>query len=341
MEVLRHYKIDLAITALVFLAVLIFGTPDMLVPLVILLIMEIAFSFDNAIVNARVLGRMSVKWQKLFLTVGILIAVVGMRFIFPIVIVAITAHIPFGDVASLSINNPILYSEKLEGAHHLIAMFGGVYLLLIFLDFFFSTREIRWLKNIETVLSKLGKIQNLSYILTGIFILSASAIIGGDHQLDILIAGFLSMIIYMGVSSISKVFEVEDGEEINQPMRTGWAAFSLFLYLEVQDSAFSFDGVSAAFAITSNVILIAAGLGIGALFVRSMTIHLVKTGQLANYRYLEHGAHWAIGALAICLLGGIGFFNVPEYIIGLIGVIFIGVAFIHSRQANKRDALQL
>ncbi|MFP3409590.1 DUF475 domain-containing protein, partial [Pseudomonas sp. SIMBA_065] len=45
-----------------------------------------------------------------------------------------------------------------------------------------------------------------------------------------------------------------------------------FLYLEVLDASFSFDGVIGAFAITNDVIVIMLGLAIGAMFVRSMTI---------------------------------------------------------------------
>ena len=53
-----------------------------------------------------------------------------------------------------------------------------------------------------------------------------------------------------------------------------------------------------AFALSNNIFIIALGLGIGAMFVRSMTVMLVDKGTLSEYRYLEHGAFWAIMALA-------------------------------------------
>src|SRR3546814_2035768 len=56
------------------------------------------------------------------------------------------------------------------------------------------------------------------------------------------------------------------------------AGFGAFLYLEVLDASFSFDGVIGAFALSNNLFIIAIGLGIGAMFVRSMTIFLVKQG---------------------------------------------------------------
>ena len=119
---------------------------------------------------------------------------------------------------------------------------------------------------------------------------------------------------------------------------TGKAGFFLFLYLELLDASFSFDGVIGAFAITSDPIIIALGLGfIGAMFVRSITIYLVRKGTLGEYRYLEHGAHWAIGALAAILLISIEI-EINEVITGLVGVAFIGASLASSIRANRREA---
>ena len=74
-----------------------------------------------------------------------------------------------------------------------------------------------------------------------------------------------------------------------------------FLYLEVLDASFSFDGVIGAFALTQNLFLIAIGLGIGAMYVRSMTIMLVERKTLAQFRYLEHGAFYSILALSVIM----------------------------------------
>ncbi len=118
---------------------------------------------------------------------------------------------------------------------------------------------------------------------------------------------------------------------------TGKAGFFLFLYLEVLDASFSFDGVIGAFAITSDPIIIALGLGlIGAMFVRSITIYLVRKGTLSEYVFLEHGAHWAIGALALILMVSIGV-HVNEIVTGLIGVAFIGAAVISSIRRNRNE----
>jgi hypothetical protein len=109
----------------------------------------------------------------------------------------------------------------------------------------------------------------------------------------------------------------------------------MFLYLEVLDASFSFDGVVGAFAISKNILIIMAGLGIGALYVRSLTILLVDKGTLAAYRFLEHGAFYAIGALAATMLIGT-FLHIPEYITGLLGAAFIGLSVISSVLYRKK-----
>ena len=89
------------------------------------------------------------------------------------------------------------------------------------------------------------------------------------------------------------------------------------------DASFSFDGVIGAFALSNNLFVIAIGLGIGAMFVRSLTIMLVEQGTLTEYRYLEHGAFYAIIALGVIMfLKTVMPF--PEAVTGLVGAAFIG-----------------
>jgi hypothetical protein len=108
---------------------------------------------------------------------------------------------------------------------------------------------------------------------------------------------------------------------------------ALFIYLNVLDSAFSLDGVVGAFAVTNSLPVIIAGLGIGALFVRTFTIALVRAKTLSTLVYLEHGAHWAIFGLALAMIAGI-FVDVPETVTGLVGFVFVGLSYLSSRKAR-------
>ena len=85
----------------------------------ILAVMEVSLSFDNAVVNASVLKHWDQFWRTLFLTVGIIVAVFGMRLIFPVAIVAVTADMGFMEVVSLALNDPKTYSQRLMDHHPL------------------------------------------------------------------------------------------------------------------------------------------------------------------------------------------------------------------------------
>lgn len=294
-------------------------------------VMEVSLSFDNAVVNASVLKEMDEKWQKLFLTVGILIAVFGMRLVFPIVIVAVATGLGAFEVMNMALSNPDEYARHLMESHAGIAAFGGMFLLLVFLSFMFDNeKEVHWLEAFEEKMAALGKLDVISVLiaLVTLFALQAFLPIADATRLTVLVAGLGGVVLYIAVSSLDVFFESEaEGDAVVKTVtRNGLAGF---LYLEVLDASFSFDGVIGAFAITKDVVIIMLGLAIGAMFVRSMTVHLVHKGTLDEYIFLEHGAHYGIGALAVIMLLSIQF-HIPEMITGLIGVTFIGLSIYSS-----------
>jgi hypothetical protein len=116
---------------------------------------------------------------------------------------------------------------------------------------------------------------------------------------------------------------------------TGWLAFSMFMYLQLLDASLSLDGVLGAFAITSDVVLIVAGLGVGAVWVRSLTVFMVRRGTLDAYKYLEHGAHYAIAVLALSMLLAV-IYEVPEAVTGLLGVGLIAGSVVASVKLKKQ-----
>lgn len=318
----------------------------------ILSILEISLSFDNAVVNATVLKRMNPYWQKIFLTIGILIAVFGMRLVFPLLVVGLTAHLNPATVIELALNkgqehNGHTYGEYLELANPAIAAFGGIFLLMIFLDFILEEKEFNWLGWLERPLERVGKLEAVSSVVALITIAVVANQFAGDKGETVLLAGLLGLATYLAVNGLSSVFEhrleeeTEAEEEAEKSGKSiiqvgGRAAFFLFLYLEVLDASFSFDGVVGAFAISQDIFVITLGLGIGAMYIRSLTVFLVRKGTLDDYVYLEHGAHYAIGALAIILMVGIEY-HVSEIVTGLVGVGFIAAAFTSSVLRNRRE----
>lgn len=304
----------------------------------ILGVMEVSLSFDNAVVNASVLKEMDARWQQIFLTVGILIAVFGMRLVFPIVIVAVATGQGLGSVAMMALQNPEEYSRHLLESHVGISAFGGMFLLLVFLYFMMDeAKERHWLSGIEERLSRLGKLDAIEVMvaLVLLFLLQSLLPLTTEARISLLAAGLGGIILYIAVSSLDSLFEHEEAGEaaVNTAKRAGIAGF---LYLEVLDASFSFDGVIGAFAITRDVVIIMLGLAIGAMFVRSLTVYLVNKGTLDDYVFLEHGAHWAIGALAGIMLASI-VMHIPEVITGLIGVAFIAMSLVSSVRYRRQQ----
>lgn len=302
----------------------------------ILVVMEITFSFDNAVVNSKILSNMSVFWQKLFLTVGIIFAVFIVRFILPIFIVMLSSGIGFNEVINLAFNNPIKYGETLESAAPIINAFGGTFLVMIGISYFMDLgKEIHWLGRIEKWLSKFGEYESFKILIMLLVAMTLYFTLHDNYKVVILIASIIGTMLHIALDLFGKFASSKQssGKEL-----VGMAAFGSFVYLNILDASFSLDGVIGAFAITSDVMLIIAGLGAGALWVRSLTVYLVKTGTLGKYQYLEHGAHWAILALGVIMLVKLYHVHPPEWAVGGIGLVFITIAIISSileaRNAN-------
>ena len=312
------------------------ATASLLWIVVVLSILEVSLSFDNAVVNAAVLQEMDEVWQQRFLTWGMLIAVFGMRIVFPLAIVAIAAGLGPMAALDLSLNDPRQYEAIVSGAHVGIAGFGGAFLAMVGLSFFFDgDKEIHWIEWLETKLSVVSNIKAAEIALLLVVLYLISLMLEPADALTFMVSGTLGLVTFIAVEAISTILEMRENALKLQGavVRSGLGGF---LYLNILDASFSFDGVIGAFALSNNMVVIALGLSIGAMFVRSMTIHLVKKGTLAEYRYLEHGAFWAIIALgAIMLLSAK--FHIPEAITGLIGAVLIGLSLWWSVRHNKRN----
>jgi hypothetical protein len=307
----------------------------------ILGVLEVSLSFDNAVVNATVLRKMTPLWRHRFITWGMLIAVFGMRLIFPLAIVGIVAAVNPWDALVLAAVDPEKYAAIMRSVHVPVAAFGGSFLLMVALKYFFDrNKDVHWIKFIEDPLAKLGRLEGFELAVAMVCLYFISRSLNTDDKISFLVSGIFGLVTFILVDGISAVLEGPDEEENPGAVKDlHKASAGMFIYLEVLDASFSFDGVVGAFAITNNLFIIAIGLGIGAMFVRSLTIMLVDRGTLAHYAYLEHGAFYAIGALAAIMFINT-FHHIPEVITGLIGAAFIGLSFWASVRKNKKSGGQ-
>ena len=304
----------------------------------VLAVLETSLSFDNAVVNAMKLEKMSHKWRHRFLTWGIAIAVFGMRFLFPILVVSIFAKLDMLTVTKIALSDSAKYAGYLQATHAPIVTFGGMFLIMLFLNYFFNhEKEVHWIKPIEAPLSHFDHIKGIEIIISLLVIMFLQTFIPQEMKLSVIISGMAGVVTYLAIDGVAHYLEKH--EEMRQAKCAGEAVacsgLVSFIYLELIDASFSLDGVLGAFALSNDVIIITIGLAIGAMFVRSLTIMLVEKKTLAQFLYLEHGAHWAIGALAVIMLITT-VKEVPEVVTGLIGLFFIVAALISSIVHNKK-----
>lgn len=340
MSNMKYFRGSFLVAALGILAAFMLGGWKAVLLTMILCILEISVSFDNAVVNATVLKDMSEKWRKRFLTWGMLIAVFGMRIVFPVLIVSVLAGINPIAALDLAMNDQAAYSKHINDSNVSLMAFGGAFLFLVALSFFFDEeKDTHWISFLEKNLasSPINKFVPAAVSLLSVVAFSLVQNTEED-KLDFLVAGLCGMAVFFSVKGLANWMESREAKRALNANGVAAGGFGLFMYLEILDASFSFDGVIGAFAITDNIFIIAIGLGVGAMFVRSMTIMLVEKETLSEYEFLEHGAFYAILALAIIMFIK-SFFHVPELITGLIGAAFICAAFYHSVNENKRKAI--
>ncbi len=303
----------------------------------VLAVLEISLSFDNAIVNANKLKDMTPVWQHRFLTWGIVIAVFGMRIIFPLLIVVIAASIGPIDAFLLAAREPAEYARIMSEAHLPIAAFGGTFLMMVGLTYFFDhEKDIHWIEVIEKHMARSATIKGIEIAFVLVLILVFSNLLEGEEATTFVYSAIYGLLTFLAVEVVGGLLDASQ-KTMAEAAKGGLGAF---IYLEVLDASFSFDGVIGAFALSKNLFVIAIGLGIGAMYVRSMTIMLVEKGTLAEYRYLEHGAFYAILILSVIMYCQT-LVHIPEVITGLGGAGLIGISLWSSIRYNRAEQERL
>lgn len=322
---LKLFIAPIIVSIAALLAVFVWGGWAAFLLAATLAVLEITLSFDNAVVNAKVLSEMEPVWQRRFLTWGILLSVFGTRLVLPVIIVSIVAVTSPWAVTLLALYSPAEYTNLLQSADDTIKAFGGAFLMMVSLKYFFNVaKNVHWFAAVEKRLVKWGRVEAIEIALALVALVAISFLAHGDAE-SILRSGMIGIILFTLTEGVAHGLGVE----------TAGAARSgimLFAYLNLLDSAFSLDGVIGAFALTSSLVIIVVGLGIGAYFVRALTVYLVRAKTLEALVYLEHGAHWAIFGLALAMFAGL-IVHVPEVLIASIGLGFILLSYISSRRA--------
>ena len=334
---MKYFRNSFIIAILGLVLAFFIGGPAALWVTSVLSILEVSLSFDNAVLNARILSGMDELWRRRFITWGMAIAVFGMRMLFPLVIVSVASSIDPWSALMLAIHEPEEYKHSLESVHTGVMGFGGSFLMMTALKFFINhDKEVHWLESIEQRLTTVGKIEAVqAAVVLSVILLVSNLILrynNSTEALSFLTASVLGMVLFILVDGLEVIIGSPEVNLTKQMAKTGLAGF---MYLEMVDASFSFDGVLGALALSNDIFIIAIGLGIGAMFVRSLTILMVDKGTVESFIFLEHGAFYAIFGLAVIMFVNT-LYEIPETITGLVGAAFIVASLISSISYNRK-----
>ena len=290
-----------------------------LIPALIISVLEISLSFDNAVINAQKLEHMTPIWRRRFLTWGIAIAVFGMRFVFPILIVSLFSGLSMRAVFDLALHDPDSYARHLSESNVGISSFGGAFLMMLFCEFMFDRKKnVHWLPFIELKMKAAGKIPFIPTLLTFVLLLITQIFLDSDDRIISIISGTAGIFVHLAIHGASAKLDSLAKKENAFALKH--AGLGAFIYL--------------AFALTKDVVIITIGLAVGAFFVRSITVILVEKKTLSKALYLTNGAYWAIGSLAVIMFIST-ICEVPEIITGGLGMAFILASLASSIAAKK------
>jgi hypothetical protein len=313
------------------------GLPEAVAYLVtttLLACLETSVSLDNAVVNAAVLRVMRPVWRVVFLTAGIAVAVFGMRILFPILITSVVGHVPLVDAWTIATTQPERYQALMEKSHVRVMGFGGMFLLMVALTYFLNeNKKTHWIAWVEQLLARAGSGENAAASLAIGLVLAVTLVLPANDKYPFLVSALAGFAVHALIDVLKHL--VGGSDILEAAAKNGLIGF---VYLEILDSSFSFDGVVAAFAITNKFWLIALGLGIGALFVRSTTVYLVDRGTLETFVYLEPAAFWAIVFLVAVMFTSAAGHHLPggEVSTALASLTILIAGVISSIKVNHR-----
>lgn len=285
-------------------------------------IFEIITSLDNAIINAEVLGGMSKRAKRWFLTWGIFTSVFLVRGLLPFLILFATAPQlgVIGTITAAFSNDPHIAATIKESSHVLLIA-GGVFLIFLFFHWLFLEPKNFGLRGERLFQSQGAWFYAIISILLTIIVFVAFSNNNPLLQFGAVV-GSTSFFIIHGFRNYAE-------QQEKKLLSAGMSDFAKIAYLEVLDASFSIDGIVGAFAFTFAVPLILLGNGMGAIVLRQLTISNIE--RIKKYKYLKNGAMYSILVLGVVMLLHSFDVEIPEWLSPLLTIAIVGYFWHKSR----------
>jgi hypothetical protein len=288
---------------------------------------ETISSVDNAIINAEVLGTMSKRAKRWFLTWGMFIAVFVVRGVLPFVIIwAFNPALRITQVLSAAWSSDPLVQDSIHKSAPILLVAGGVFLLFLFLHWLFLEEKNVGLPKTENFFMSKGvwfyAVVSILLAVISWFALKQSSLMG------------FGAVIGSSLFFITHGFKQNAESQEKKLLGGAQSDISKLFFLEIIDMTFSIDGVLGAFAFTLSVPLILIGNGLGAFLVRELTLRNIE--RIKRYVYLKNGAMYSILVLGIIMILHSFGFKIPEFVSPVATFIIIGYFFWKSKIHLKK-----
>jgi len=285
-----------------------------------LTVFEIVSSVDNAVINAGVLQTMSKRSRRWFLGWGMIIAVVLVRGVLPwLIIWAVSPSLGFVGSLQATYTFNVDAASHLEGVAPLLLAGAGSFLMALFLHWLFIEKKSNAFPHEHFLYrNRPWFLLVLLVFLVTIWLYAATS--------DLRIAFYATAgVVLFGITYLIKRTGETSEEKILKRHSKALEPRKL-LYLEVIDAVFSIDAIFGALAFTFSTPLILIGNGVGALVMRQLT---VKNIQLVKrYKYLKHGAMYAMGALSMIMLSEVLGAHYPDWFSPVVAISIVGISFL-------------
>jgi hypothetical protein len=297
-----------------------------------LVVFEVITSIDNAVINAEVLGTMSERARRWFLTWGIFFAVFLIRGLLPWLIVWAAAP-SLGPVGAwnAALGGSQEAFETIERASPPLFALGGVFLVILALHWLFLEPKNYGMFGEEKI--EQHGVWFFAVVSLIVATLTWFALKWNDMVAFGVVAGST---VFFVVQGFRENAAKKEEEMVHSGASSSMSDWSKIFYLEVLDASFSIDGVLGAFAFTLSVPVILAGNGLGAIVVRYLTVRGVD--EVKRYRYLKNGAMYSILVLGLVMLAEAFGHHIPEWASPVVTFVVVGYFFAKSVNHNRRDA---
>ncbi len=292
-----------------------------------LCLFETITSVDNAIINAEVLSTMQQKMRRWFLIWGIIIAVFLIRGLLPWMIVWMSTPSigPMGAFSATFSNDPAVI-EAIEMSSPVLLMFGGMFLIFLFLHWLFIEPKKYGLYGEKFFHSK-----SVWFFAVVSILLSLIVWFALEKNPMMAFGAVLGSTAFFIVHGFKQNAEQREMQLMDK--NKNLSDVSKIFYLEVIDATFSIDGVLGAFAFTLSVPLILIGNGLGAIVVRQFTVSNID--RIKRYAYIKNGAMYSILVLgSIMILDSFGF-HIPSWLSPVSTFAIVGYFFYKSKKNIK------